>query len=163
MWNDSSGKTTYGAAGNRDALIIVSEDGVSHPDVVKRRPAIVLTEEVRGKLENQGISKEHQQDDHSIVRARHKLDQRHEMGQARGEMHTRESVHKCIATLMNNCNTEGGNVRHWEDIHYEHFLQLSFTTLGMGGGTQGTGVSKMASLPLQTWPHSTCSCSVGAS
>ena len=52
-WSDHSGKTNYEATGDGDVLIIVSEDGLPEPDVVRRRPAIELTEEVRGKLENQ--------------------------------------------------------------------------------------------------------------
>ena len=111
MWSDDSGKASYGAAGHRDVLIVVSEEDVSHPDVVRRRSAIELTEEVRGKLENQGISKEHQQDDLSIVRARYALDNERTV-QEIGQRLTRECVYKKIVALMNNCtSTGGGNAR----------------------------------------------------
>ena len=70
-WSVRSGKITYGAGGPRDVLIIVSEGDVSpHPDVVRRRAAIELTEEVRGKLENQGIPRDLQLDDLALVKAR---------------------------------------------------------------------------------------------
>ena len=113
VWSNNSGKAAYGAAGHRDVLIIVSEDGLPDPDVVKRRPAIELTEEERGKLENQGIPREDQCDDLSIVKSRYHLDKRRtvigvEMGQPGGEGLTRESVFKHIATLMNNYDSNGG-------------------------------------------------------
>ena len=112
-WSDNLGKTLYGASGNRDVLIIVSEEPLNHPDVVERRPAIQLTEEVRGKLEHQGISREEQCDDLTIVKARNGLDKRHtiygvEMSGPGGERLTRESVYKQITSLMNNTDKEGG-------------------------------------------------------
>ena len=70
-WSDNLGKTFYGASGNRDVLIILSEEPLDHPDVVESRPAIQLTEEVRGKLEHQGIPREEQCDDLTIVKARY--------------------------------------------------------------------------------------------
>ena len=57
-WSNHLGKTGYVASGNRDVLIIVSEEPLDHPDVVERRPAIQLTEEVREKLKHQGIPRE---------------------------------------------------------------------------------------------------------
>ena len=57
-------------------LIIVSEDPMNHPDVVERRPATELTEETRRKLENQGIPREEQNDDLTIVKARYGLDKK---------------------------------------------------------------------------------------
>ena len=41
-WTNLSGKVGYGAIGTRDVLLIVSEDDLSHPDVVPRRSAIEL-------------------------------------------------------------------------------------------------------------------------
>ena len=113
VWSDLAGKHTYGAAGHREVLIIVSEDGLPEPDVVRRRPAIELTEEVRGKLENQGIPREDQCDDLSIVKARCGLHKRCtligvEIGQPGGEGLTRESVLKHITTVMNNYDGNGG-------------------------------------------------------
>ena len=72
QWSSHSGKARYGASGTRDVLIIVSESW-SSPDVAQRRAAIELTEEWRGKLENQGIAREDQSDDLSIVKARYSL------------------------------------------------------------------------------------------
>ena len=113
VWSNNSGKVAYGAAGHRDVLIIVSEDGLPEPDVVRRGKAIELTEEVRRKLENQGIPREDQCDDLSIVKARYGLDKRRtligvEIGQPGGEGLTRESVFKHITTLMNNYDSNGG-------------------------------------------------------
>ena len=113
VWDNRGGKVTYGAVGHREVLIIVSEDSLPEPDVVRRRPAIELTEEVRGKLENQGIPREDQCDDLSIVKARYGLDKERtligvEIGQPGGVGLTRESVFKQIATLMNNNTTNGG-------------------------------------------------------
>ena len=115
VWSDLAGKVTYGTVGNRDVLIIVSEDGLPESDVVRRRPAIELTEEEREKLENQGIPREDQCDDLSIVKARHGLDKCRtligvEIGQPGGEGPTRESVFKHIATLMNNHDSNGGGI-----------------------------------------------------
>ena len=113
-WSVRSGKITYGAGGPRDVLIIVSEGDVSpHPDVVRRRAAIELTEEVRGKLENQGIPRHLQQDDLALVKARYGLDKRctlHsvEMSQPGGERLTRDRVLKQIAVLMNNYDVRRG-------------------------------------------------------
>ena len=112
-WTDKSGKIRYGATGECDVLIIVSEDGLPEPDVVRRRPAIELTEEVRGKLENQGIPREDQCDDLSIVKARYGLDKDFtvkgvEIGQPGGVGLTRKSVLKQIKLIMNNYDGNGG-------------------------------------------------------
>ena len=111
-WTNLSGKTNYGAGGDRAVLIIVSED-VSGPDVVQRRAAIELTEEWRGKLESQGIAREHQSDDLTMVKARYHLNKRHtitgvEMSSPGGERLTREKVLRQITTVMENCNKTGG-------------------------------------------------------
>ena len=108
VWSDRAGKTVYGTAGSRDVLIIVSEDeDVSHPDVVRRRPAIELTEEVRRKLENQGIFRQHQQDDLSIVRARYTLDSRYAVSEKGGKQLTRQNVLKSIEDCIKMSNREG--------------------------------------------------------
>ena len=113
-WTNLSGKVVYGALSASDVLIIVSED-VSGPDVVQRRAAIELTEEQRGKLENQGIAREDQHDDLSIVKARYSLDKNLqvagvEMSGPGGERLTREVVLKKINTLMNNCEPKKGGM-----------------------------------------------------
>ena len=112
QWSDRAGKTTYGAAGPRDVLIIVSEGDVSpHPDVVRRRAAIELTEEVRGKLENQGIPRNQQQDDLALVKARYELDSRYtvsELTPPRGEGLTREQALHHITANITNSKSEGG-------------------------------------------------------
>ena len=112
-WSDSSGKYVYAATGSYQVLFIVSEGDVSpHPDVVRRRAAIELTEEVRGKLENQGISRDQQQDDLAIVKARYGLDQTPimgvEMSQEGEPALTRDRVLARIATLMANYKDSGG-------------------------------------------------------
>ncbi len=111
-WSDRSGKVTYGAGGDGDVLIIVTED-VSGPDVVQRREAIELTEKWRGKLESQGIAWEHQTDDLSIVKARYNLDKKETitglvMSRPGGERLTRERVLKHINTLMQNYSDKAG-------------------------------------------------------
>ena len=110
-WSDLSGKVTYEAVGKRDVLLIASENDLSHPDVVPRRPAIDLTQH-REKLENQGIAREKQTDDLSIVKARYALDKRHTsievQPQANGKRVTRNSVIKHITTIMNNHDDRAG-------------------------------------------------------
>ena len=90
------------------------------PDVVRRRAAIELTEEVREKLENQGIPRHQQHDDLSVAKKRYTMDRRFtlhgvEIGQPGGERLTKESVHKHIATIMNNCSDTGGG--QYQDTH----------------------------------------------
>ena len=113
QWSDLSGKVVYSARGKRDVLLIVSEDDLSHPDVVPRRPAIELTQQLREKLENQGIARDQQGDDVTIMKARYSRDKRYtihgvEMSQPGGERVTRESVVKHISTLMNNHDDTAG-------------------------------------------------------
>ena len=111
----------YSAGGKRDVLLIVSEDDLSHPDVVPRRSAIELTQQLREKLENQGIARDQQTDDVTITRARYSQDKRYmihrvETSQPGGERVTRESVLKHITTFMNNhYDTAGGgkNGAYW--------------------------------------------------
>ncbi len=95
-------------------LIISSEGPLGHPDVVGRRPAIELTEEMREKLENQGIPREKQCDDLTIVKARHSLDKECticgvEMSTPDGEQLTRRDMLIQIARLMKDCDNDGGN------------------------------------------------------
>ena len=75
VWGNQSGRVAYGAVGHRDMLLIESQEGLSHPDVVPRRPAIELTEELRKDLEDQGIAREKQQDDLTIMKARRRLNE----------------------------------------------------------------------------------------
>ena len=109
-WTNLSGKVGYSAGGDRDVLIIVPED-VSGPDIVQRRPAIELTEEWRGKLENQGIEREDHSDDLTLVKARYSLDKSRtitDMSSPGGEKLTRERMLKAIKVLMNNCEAKKG-------------------------------------------------------
>ena len=111
-WSDHSGRVVYSAGGDSDVLIIVSED-VSGPDVVQRRPAIEVTEEWRGKLESQGIAREDQSDDLTIVKARCSLDKRRTITgveiNSPGERLIRDRVLTRIETIMRNTGKEGGN------------------------------------------------------
>lgn len=116
-WTDHSGKAAYGASVICDVLIIVSES-VAHPnsEVVQRRPARELTEEWREKLDNQGIAREHHQDELSIVKARFGLSQSRytiagvEVSHPGRQTLTSDMVLKKIRAVMNNCeNTRGGN------------------------------------------------------
>ena len=72
----SGRKVAYSAGGKRDVLLIVPNNDLSHPDVVPRRPAIELTQQLREKLENQGIARDQQTDDLTIAKARCGLDNR---------------------------------------------------------------------------------------
>ena len=108
-WTNLSGKVGYGAIGTRDVLLIVSEDDLSHPDVVPRRSAIELTQQLREKLQNQGIARDQQTDDITIMKARYGLTNNCksievEMSQPGRERVTRESVLKHVTTLMYNCD-----------------------------------------------------------
>ncbi len=142
-WTDNSGKTTYGASSHCDALIIVSEcESQPGPDAVQRRGASELTEEWRGKLENQGIAREDQHDDLSIVKARYILSHSKytvagvEMSSPGGERLTRDRVLKKIRTVMNNCdNTRGGKTHNSTETPTSIFLhlQLTSTTLVLVG------------------------------
>ena len=81
--------------------------------MVERRPAIQLTEEVRGELEHQGIPREEQCDDFTTVKARYDLDTKktvyeEETSGPGRERLTRNSVCKKITSLMNNTDKEGG-------------------------------------------------------
>ena len=75
VWGNQSGRVAYGAVGRKDVLLIESEEGLSHRNVVPRRPAIELTEELRKDLEDQGIAREKQQDDITIMKARRHLNE----------------------------------------------------------------------------------------
>ena len=118
-WSTLSGKVAYEAVGKRDVLLIVSEDDLSHPDVVPRRPAIELTQQLRERLENQGIARDQQTDDITIMRARHDLTNASrsievEISQPGRERVTRESVLKHITTLMKNHDDRaGGGKKYW--------------------------------------------------
>ncbi len=95
-------------------LIISSEGPLGHPDVVGRRPAMELTEKVREKLENQGIPREKQCDDLTIVKVRYIIDKRLtirgvEMRMPDGEQLTRRDMLIQIARLMKDCDNDGGN------------------------------------------------------
>ena len=104
-WTNRSGKVAYSAGGKRDVLLIVPNNDLCHPDVVARRPAIELTQQLREKLENQGIATYQQTDDLTIMKARYGLNNRllirevltHQPG---GERVTRKSVLKHITSLM---------------------------------------------------------------
>ena len=73
VWSDLSGKTVTKLLAKEMYCLIVSEDYLSHPDVVPRRPAIELTHQLREKLENQGIARDQQTDDLTIMKARYGL------------------------------------------------------------------------------------------
>ncbi len=124
QWKMHSNKAVCGASGARDVLIISSEGPLGHPDVVGRRSAMELTEEMREKLENQGIPREKQCDDLTIVKARYNLDKHRticgvEINIPNGEKLTKENVLKKIASLMENNSGDGGG----------ELLQLSKITL----------------------------------
>ena len=139
-WSDNSGKSTYGASAHGDVLVIVSEcESHPNPDVVQRRAASELTEEWRGKLENQGIARENQQDDLSLVKARYDLDKQYtivgvEMSSPGGERLTRDRVLEKIRTIMKNSDgTKGGkpslpSVLEWAQQSDQH-LNLWLTCL----------------------------------
>ena len=119
-WTNHSGKTSYGASAICDVLIIASESvSQPSPDVVKRRPSKELTEELRVKLENQGIvAREDQKDDLSLVKARFLLSHSRytitgvEVNDPMKGRLTSDVVMKKIMAVMNNCaDTRGGNTQ----------------------------------------------------
>ena len=104
-------KRSYGAVGKRYVLIILSEDDHKHPDAVERRQPIELTEELKDKLENQGVPRE-DYDDLSLIKTRYSLDKRKtmygvEMSEPGGETITKSRVLKRISTLMSTCTDSG--------------------------------------------------------
>ena len=159
FWSSIAGKAEYGATGVRDVLLIVSEDDLSHPDVVPRRPAIELTQQLREKTENQGIARDQQADDLTIMKARYSLQKGRTVvgveksgpsGVLGGKKVTRESVLKHITTLMDN-SAGGKDYNIGGIIQYKIIsFQLSYTTLVPARGTQETGVLRMASSPSKT-------------
>ena len=117
VWSYNSGKVSYEAGPSKEVMIIVSDGDVSpHPDVVRRRPAIELTEDVMETLENQGIqtkTDELEMNDLPIVKARYTLDRKRtlksvEISQPGVGGLTRERVLKQIVALMNNNDNKRG-------------------------------------------------------
>ena len=81
--------------------------------VVPRRPAIELTQQLREKLENQGIARDQQTDDLTIMKARCGLNKDRPVqdvlaSQPGGERVTRESVLKQISAFINNHEDRAG-------------------------------------------------------
>ena len=118
---------------------------MSHPDVVPRRPAIELTHQLREKLENQGIARDQQTDDLTIMKARYGLtnDCRSievEMSQPGGERVTRESVLKHITTLMNNHDDRAGGGKSYRTVTCMHDINsFSVELRYIGAGKRNTG------------------------
>ena len=113
-WSTDSGKACYGASGERDVLIIISNSPSRDSDVVLRRSRGELTEDERRKLENQGVPRDCHHDDLSIMKARYGLDSRPqivgvESGDSGRELSC-EDVKKLIASLMNNTDKKGGEL-----------------------------------------------------
>ena len=154
-WSDNSGKSSYVAdSANFEVLMIVSEcESHPNPDVVQRRAASELTEEWRGKLENQGIARVDQHDDLSLIKARYILAHKKytisgvEMSNPGGEGLTRDRVLKKIRAVMNCDNTRGGRspeVLEWAQQSYYVYVIciLVFHAVGLyyvGAGKRGTG------------------------
>ena len=141
VWSDNSGKAAYGVNGNRNVLIIMSEDSMNHPDVVERRPATDLTEETRRKLENQGIPREEQNDDLTIVKARYGLDKERsiygvEVSNLGTDKPTKEMVLKQIRVIMNNLTDEGGKLNFF--LHVCVCGCVCVCVCGGGGGGELT-------------------------
>ena len=98
------------AAGGRDFLYIVSNVSTTdNPDIVPRRSRGPLTEEERRKLEEQGVHRDMQHTDLSIMTARAILDERCTIDSILPkEKMNCTGVMKEIAQLMNNTSKEGG-------------------------------------------------------
>ena len=112
-WSNRSGKVTYRASGKRDVLLIVPDNNLSQPDVVPRRPAIELTKQLGEKLENQGIARDQQEDDLTIMKARYGLHKDYQVqevltSEPGGERLTRERVLKHITSYINNHEDRAG-------------------------------------------------------
>ena len=111
-WRERLGRVSY-VTGDRDVLIIVSED-VSGLDVVQRRPAPMVTAEWKEELKSQGIARKDQSDDLTIVKARCSLDKTYnitgvEMSHPGGGRLTRDRVFTQIETIMRNSDKAGGD------------------------------------------------------
>ena len=73
QWFADDPDITHGAAGRRDVLHIVSAPSTTSPDIVPRRSRGPLTETEKRKLEKQGIHRDCQHTDLSIMTAREGL------------------------------------------------------------------------------------------
>ena len=146
-WTNLSGKVTYSARGKRDVLLIVPNNDLSDPDVVPRRPAIELTQQLREKLENQGIARDQQTDDLTIMKARYGLDKNRRLqevqtSQPGGKSVTRESVLKQITSLMNNHEDRAGGGKNECKLHAYQYMYVCHSPVELyyiGAGKRNTG------------------------
>ena len=108
QWRSVQGKYKYAAYGTKDILFIVPDGSKLIAEAIPRKQRQGLTDEESLRLENQGISKEFQGDDLSIMKARYKLD--HEcviLDDMFGEISC-DTLKKKITTVFNNTTKAAG-------------------------------------------------------
>ena len=140
-WRDDP-EVSHGAGGERDVLVLVSNESTAdNPDIVPRRSRGPLTEEERMKLEEQGIHRDLQHTDLSIMTSRITLDERCKVVKMlpNQEMNCLR-VKKGLANLLNNTHKEGG--KHNARLTAMSSIQTYHTTVILhyiGPGKKGTG------------------------
>ncbi len=114
-WSCHGGKSSYTATGSRDMLLISSDSlpsstlpGILQKAVPRRGNAYGLTEEEAITLESQGVPRESQDSDVSVLMARHRLDQRHNVVAVLHQTSCSQ-VKSEISSLLNSTDKEGGN------------------------------------------------------
>ena len=110
LWSNEEPDLSNGAGGRRDVLYLVPDVSTTdNSDIVPRRSRGPLTEEERRKLEEQGIHRDCQYTDLSIMMARFTFDERYTIVRMlpKEEMDCM-TVKKQITNFMNNTVKEGG-------------------------------------------------------
>ena len=99
----------YNASGERDVLIIVSDQPFPSPEAVARRPG-QLTKEDKQRLQKQGVPPD-SKDELAIVKARHNLDKRKRIVGVKSERSlSRAEVMESIAYLLTSTQNDGGKM-----------------------------------------------------
>ena len=102
QWKSHGGKYRYAGYGTKDVLFIVPDGSNVPAGAVPRKKREGLTDEEADKLENQGISKELQSDDLSIMKARFKSDERCTILDDMIGVLACDTLKKKITTVFNN-------------------------------------------------------------
>ena len=108
QWFADDPDITHGAAGRRDVLHIVSNPSTTSPNIAPRRSRGPLTETERRKLEKQGIHRDCQHTDLSIMTTRERLDKRYaKVTVFSGENAACGDIKSQIANYMSTTDKEG--------------------------------------------------------
>ena len=100
--------TKYSVHGQRDVLIIVSDQPLTHPEAVARRPG-QLTEEDRQKLQSQEVPPDCQ-NELAIVKTRFELDKRCKIVGVMSGWLSGKAVKKNIESALTNTKKDGGKI-----------------------------------------------------